>query len=216
MPVIPSAPVVATPTITPTTQTPVDAPTVTVTASAARDSGTRSSSGGVGVHVGAAGSGVLHPARDSLNRRRPALPYFLLDPRVRRGLLFLWGALWLWVAYMSLTPVQLPPGVSDKSLHLVGYGLMSAGAVGFCHEPRRLGQVVELVEALVDRAQHLERGVLGILLRIERLELVDGQTQDFGGLRRERFAGWHPRQPGERRDAARHLLPDQWSARVPD
>jgi VanZ family protein len=66
------------------------------------------------------------------------LPYLLLDPRVRRGLLLLWGGLWLWVAYMSLTPVQLPPGVSDKSLHLVGYGLMSASAVGFCHQPRRL------------------------------------------------------------------------------
>jgi VanZ family protein len=76
------------------------------------------------------------------------LPYFLLDPRVRRGLLLLWGALWLWVAYMSLTPVQLPPGVSDKSLHFTGYALMSAGAVGFCHEPRRLGLLALLAAAV--------------------------------------------------------------------
>ena len=72
------------------------------------------------------GLGVLHPAGICLIRRRPALPYFLLDPRVRRGLLLLWGALWWWVAYMSLTPVQLPPGLSDKVLHFTGYALMSA------------------------------------------------------------------------------------------
>ena len=76
------------------------------------------------------------------------MPYLLLDPRVRRGLLLLWGALWLWVAYMSLTPVQLPPDVSDKALHFIGYGLMSAGAVGFCHEPRRLLHLALLAAAI--------------------------------------------------------------------
>src|SRR5690348_17621055 len=49
---------------------------------------------------------------------------------------------------MSLTPVQLPPGVSDKSLHFTGYALMSAGAVGFCHEPRRLGLLALLAAAI--------------------------------------------------------------------
>ena len=76
------------------------------------------------------------------------MPYLLLDPRVRRGLLLLWIALWFWVAYMSLIPIRLPPGVSDKVLHFTGYALMSAGAVGFCHEPRRLGLLALVAAAL--------------------------------------------------------------------
>ncbi len=63
---------------------------------------------------------------------------FLLDPRVRGTLFLLWWLLWTWVVYLSLVSVQLAPGVSDKSLHFVGYVLLSAGAVGFCHDQRRL------------------------------------------------------------------------------
>lgn len=118
------------------------------------------------------------------------MPYFLLDPRVRRGLLLLWGALWLWVAYMSLTPVQLPPGLSDKVLHFTGYALMSAGAVGFCHEPRRLGLLallaaaiggaVEIAQAftpdrspeLLDFAADLAGAALGWLVALAWLVLV--------------------------------------------
>ena len=63
----------------------------------------------------------------------------LLAPRTRIALFALWCLLWAWVAYMSLTSIQLPPGApSDKVLHFTGYMLMSAGVAGFCHEPRRI------------------------------------------------------------------------------
>ena len=63
----------------------------------------------------------------------------LLAPRTRITLFALWCLLWAWVAYMSLTSIQLPPGApSDKVLHFTGYMLMSAGVAGFCHEPRRI------------------------------------------------------------------------------
>jgi VanZ family protein len=62
----------------------------------------------------------------------------LLDRHLRAALFALWVGLWLWVGYISLVPVHLPPGVSDKALHFTGYAAMSAAAVGFCHDRRRL------------------------------------------------------------------------------
>jgi VanZ family protein len=62
----------------------------------------------------------------------------LLAPRTRTALFVLWWLLWAWVAYMSLASIQLPSGVSDKTLHFTGYMLMSAGVAGFCHDPRRI------------------------------------------------------------------------------
>ena|SRR5689334_1614531 len=71
----------------------------------------------------------------------------LLDPRVRRGLFLLWWALWACVGYLSLTPIRLPPGTSDKLLHFTGYALMSAAAVGFCHTRHRLALWAALATA---------------------------------------------------------------------
>src|SRR3954453_13996825 len=91
---------------------------------------------------------------------------------------------------MSLTPVQLPPGLSDEVLHFTGYALMSAGAVGFCHEPRRLGLpallaagvggAVEIAQAftpdrspeLLDFAADAAGAALGWLLALAWLVLV--------------------------------------------
>jgi VanZ family protein len=70
---------------------------------------------------------------------RPGLARLLRDARVRAGFVVLWAAGWAATFYWSLMPLrELPFGASDKTLHLLGYALMTLLSAGFCHAPAAL------------------------------------------------------------------------------
>ena len=63
----------------------------------------------------------------------------LFDERVQRVSFVLWWVGWLVVGAGSLRPMQaMPYGLSDKLIHFMGYAVMAAAVVSFCHAPRRI------------------------------------------------------------------------------
>jgi VanZ family protein len=82
----------------------------------------------------------------------------LVDERAKRALFVLWGLGWLALFTVSLRPIEeLPYGMSDKLLHLLGYAAMTAGVAGFCHERRGVlgwAGFAVLLGGLVEVAQH--------------------------------------------------------------
>lgn len=78
---------------------------------------------------------------------------FLVDERTHRAVFMLWCLGWLTIGIASLRPLEaMPLGLSDKLVHVAGYGIMSAAVAGFCHETRAVvawcGLVVVLGAAL--------------------------------------------------------------------
>lgn len=75
--------------------------------------------------------------------------HFLTDPRVRRGLLWLWCVAWLGVAFAMLSPHATPPlELDDKSAHSLGYALMSASGALTAPGARRFRLLLALALAL--------------------------------------------------------------------
>ena len=83
---------------------------------------------------------------------------FLVDNRIKRVLFTLWCLGWLAVFTVSLRPIEeLPYGMSDKLLHLMGYAAMTAGVAAFCHDRRGVlgwAGFAVLLGGLVEVAQH--------------------------------------------------------------
>jgi VanZ family protein len=79
----------------------------------------------------------------------------LLDPRMRSILFGLWGLAWLVVAVLLLMPLAAPPPFphSDVLAHLLLFGGLAFGAVGFSH---RVGELTLLAAATIAGGVALE------------------------------------------------------------
>lgn len=87
-----------------------------------------------------------------------ALAQLLRDHPLRALILLAWLAGWVAVLHLSLRPVDMPSGLSDKSLHFMGYALMTLVPAGFCRRPRALlavGAATVAGSALIEGLQHL-------------------------------------------------------------
>ena len=78
--------------------------------------------------------------------------------KAKRAFFALWCVGWLVVAVKSLEPnVELPLGLSDKTVHFSVYAVMAAAVASFCHLPARIlgwvGLTVAL-SALLEIGQH--------------------------------------------------------------